>query len=132
MTFTEYLSNKYNFNLEVERSSYFTMLETNRRSTKDEIGFAVEQMAALSGYRFNQIMARTRKSEIIAIRHVMIYLINKNFNLSFREIGYLFGNIDHSTVIHAKDKIGDLLEIGDKATIEMHQRLKVVFDEKTN
>ena len=130
MTFTEYLAGKYNIDLNAEKSNYFRITEINIRSTKGEIGFAVEQMAAISGYNYNQIMAKTRKSEIINIRHVMIYLIYKNFNLSYREIGQLFGSLDHSTVIHAKDKIEDLLEIGDKATIDMHQRLKVVFNEK--
>lgn len=56
-----------------------------------------------------------RKSEIVLPRQIAIYLIRQNIVISYNEIGRLFfnkkgGNLNHSTMIFANNKIQSLLD----------------------
>jgi chromosomal replication initiator protein len=51
------------------------------------------------------LMKRSRKKEIVKPRQVAMYLLREEVTLSFPEIGHKLGGRDHSTVIHACDKI---------------------------
>ena len=46
-----------------------------------------------------KIVAKTRKEEIVIARRISMWLIKNNFEYSLEEIGKMFGNQSHSTVI---------------------------------
>ena len=46
-----------------------------------------------------KIVAKTRKKEIVIPRRISMWLIKNNFEYSLEEIGKMFGNQSHSTVI---------------------------------
>ncbi len=48
---------------------------------------------------------RSRKKEIVKPRQIAMYLLREEIKLSFPEIGQKLGGRDHSTVIHACEKI---------------------------
>ncbi len=48
---------------------------------------------------------RSRKKEVVGPRQVAMYLLREEIKLSFPEIGQKLGGRDHSTVIHACEKI---------------------------
>lgn len=48
---------------------------------------------------------RSRKKEVVKPRQIAMYLLREEVSLSFPEIGQKLGGRDHSTVIHACDKI---------------------------
>lgn len=48
---------------------------------------------------------RSRKKEVVKPRQVAMYLLREEIKLSFPEIGLKLGGRDHSTVIHACEKI---------------------------
>lgn len=48
---------------------------------------------------------RSRKKEVVRPRQIAMYLLREEVSLSFPEIGQKLGGRDHSTVIHACDKI---------------------------
>lgn len=48
---------------------------------------------------------RSRKKEVVKPRQVAMYLLREEIKLSFPEIGQKLGGRDHSTVIHACEKI---------------------------
>jgi chromosomal replication initiator protein len=48
---------------------------------------------------------RSRKKEVVRPRQVAMFLLREEVSLSFPEIGHKLGGRDHSTVIHACDKI---------------------------
>jgi chromosomal replication initiator protein len=53
----------------------------------------------------------TRRTQKIALgRQVAMYLLRNHLNLSLAEIGECFGGKDHSTVIHAVEKVNHLKE----------------------
>lgn len=48
---------------------------------------------------------RSRKKEVVRPRQVAMYLLREEIKLSFPDIGFKLGGRDHSTVIHACEKI---------------------------
>lgn len=48
---------------------------------------------------------KTRKKEVVKPRQVIMYLLREDFNTSYPTIGHKLGDRDHTTVIHACEKI---------------------------
>ena len=53
----------------------------------------------------NDLFKRSRKKEVVRPRQIAMYLLREETKLSFPEIGQRLGGRDHSTVIHACEKI---------------------------
>ncbi|MEK7124998.1 MAG: chromosomal replication initiator protein DnaA [Patescibacteria group bacterium] len=53
----------------------------------------------------NDLTRRSRKKEVVRPRQIAMYLLREEIKLSFPEIGSKLGGRDHSTVIHACEKI---------------------------
>ena len=53
----------------------------------------------------NDLLKRSRKKEIVRPRQIAMFLLREETKLSFPEIGQKLGGRDHSTVIHAYEKI---------------------------
>ena len=56
------------------------------------------------------ITGTRRQKEIALARHVAMFLLKSLLTLSYAEIGQLFSNRDHTSVIHAVTKINDRLK----------------------
>lgn len=57
-----------------------------------------------------ELCGKRRKQEIVRPRQVAMYLLRKENNASFPAIGHQFGGRDHTTAMHACEKITKLLE----------------------
>lgn len=57
-----------------------------------------------------ELQGKSRKQEIVRPRQVAMYLLRKENNASFPSIGYLFGGRDHTTAMHACEKVEKMLE----------------------
>lgn len=57
----------------------------------------------------DDIDGSSRKAQIVYARHIIMYILKNNFDLSLKSIGSGLGNRDHSTVLHGIDKITDAL-----------------------
>jgi len=62
------------------------------------------------------IYEKTRRKDIIKPRQIIMYLLRKDFNISYPAIGQKIGGRDHTTVIHSCDKIEK--EVRDNPTLE--------------
>jgi len=58
---------------------------------------------------FDVLTKKSRKMKIVEPRHVAMYLLCHYTSMSLKQIGELLGGFDHTTVIHAKNQINDLL-----------------------
>ncbi len=67
------------------------------------------------------IYEKTRKKEVIKPRQVIMYLLRKDFNISYPSIGQKLGGRDHTTVIHSCEKITGEVEKNDVLAQEIHQ-----------
>lgn len=70
----------------------------------------ITKIAEFYGVDESSMYAKTRKREIVRPRQIIMYILREDFHLSYPAIGTVFGGRDHTTVIHACEKVkNDLL-----------------------
>lgn len=62
---------------------------------------------------FEELKKPSQKRVIVYKRQMIMYFLAYYTTMTYKEIGRIFGK-DHTTVIHAKDLIRDLMETTDK------------------
>lgn len=87
-----------------------------RRITVDDIQKIV---AARYGVKVADIQSKRRTKTVVRPRHVAMYLAKTLTTRSLPDIGRRFGGRDHSTVIHAVNKVMALIDAGDPVRDEI-------------
>ena len=54
-----------------------------------------------------ELIGKKKNKEIVEPRQLCVYLINDMLNIPLTAIGAIFGGRDHTTIMHARDKIGN-------------------------
>ena len=85
-------------------------LSSEKRLTVDDIQKAV---ASHFGVTPADICSKRRTQSVVRPRHVAMYLAKTMTTRSLPDIGRRFGGRDHSTVIHAVNKVTAMLDAGD-------------------
>lgn len=80
-----------------------TYLNNPYRKTSSQI--VLKSVADFYNLSANDLTKRSRKKEFVKPRQIAMFLLREETQLSFPEIGQKLGGRDHSTVIHACDKI---------------------------
>lgn len=84
-------------------------------------------VAEYYGIKASDIVAKSRKANLVRARQVAMYLSKELTNKSLPEIGSLFGGRDHTTVIYAHRKVSTERNTDDGLKHDIHlleQRLK--------
>lgn len=70
------------------------------------------------------IVSQKRNAEIVVPRHIIMYLCRKLVDMSYQNIAVLLNRKDHTTVLHACDKMEDELAINKelKAKVEIIEK----------
>ncbi len=69
----------------------------------------IAKIAEFYGIDESSMYAKTRRREIVRPRQIIMYILREDFHLSYPAIGTVFGGRDHTTVIHACEKVrGDM------------------------
>ncbi len=74
----------------------------------------IEAVAQLFGVDKKDLINKGRKKEISRARQIAMYLMRKELNASYPGIGELFGGRDHTTALHAYEKINREIETDEK------------------
>ena len=92
--------------------------------TDDEL---LAEMALILGFSVDALRGKSRQRPLVTARQMAMYVFRELTDLSYPSIARLFGGRDHTTVIHAVDKIQRLMkerkQIYDQVT-DLVQRLK--------
>ena len=72
----------------------------------------------------DDLIKQSRKKEYVKPRQIAMFLIRKELDNSFPSIGDFFGGRDHTTVMHAVEKVGKL--IGEKGSFK--QEVDLILD----
>lgn len=67
----------------------------------------------------DDLCGKCRKKEIVRPRQIAMYLLRKESSMSYPSIGDYFGGRDHTTAMHACDKIEKLLEHDEELSQEI-------------
>ncbi len=80
-------------------------------------------MGVVSSYytlSLEELCGKSRKKEIVLPRQIAMYLLRKENHASFPTIGEYFGGRDHTTAMHACEKIEKLLEHDEETLREIN------------
>jgi chromosomal replication initiator protein len=84
----------------------------------------LDATSEMFGYPIDEIIGKSRRRPLVTARQVAMYVCRELTDLSFPAIAREFGGRDHTTVIHAVDKISVLMkerrQIYDQVTELMH------------
>ncbi len=73
-------------------------------------GYIIERTAEMFGLQVDQLRGKSRTRDLVHARQVGMYVCRELTDLSYPQIGREFGGRDHTTVIHAYDKIANLMQ----------------------
>ncbi len=81
----------------------------------------IETVAGYYNVTLDQLQAKDRTANLVQARQVAMYLLRTFGGMSLKEIGAYFGGKDHSTVIHAIDKITTLKKQDSTLSQDIHK-----------
>lgn len=70
---------------------------------------------------------KTRRKEIVKPRQIIMYLLREDFNTSYPYIGQKLGGRDHTTVIHAYEKIKNDIKVNSLLNQELEQIRNLLY-----
>ena len=70
---------------------------------------------------------KTRRKEVVKPRQIAMYILRQDFNTSYPYIGQKLGGRDHTTVIHACDKIKSAIKTESALEQEIEQIREVIY-----
>ena len=82
--------------------------DLNSKQLDLEIQKIIENTSSAYGISIDDVLGDRRQKETILPRHIIMYKLRKELELSFSRIGKVFSK-DHTTIIHAYNKIEKML-----------------------
>lgn len=84
--------------------------EHERRTQRIRPNSVITKTAQYFSFKPTELTGSSRKAPLTAARHTAMYLLYNDLQLPYEQVGRLFGGRDHTTVIHAVEKIADLIK----------------------
>ncbi len=78
-----------------------------KRRTDDEL---LAEIAGILGFEVDALKGKSRQRPLVTARQIAMYVFRDITDLSYPAIARVFGGRDHTTVIHAVDKIERLMK----------------------
>lgn len=85
-----------------------------------DVAKILEVVRAHYNISLDDLCGKCRKQEIVRPRQIAMYLLRQENNISFPSIGNYFGGRDHTTAMHACEKITKLLERDEELAQEIN------------
>ena len=95
------------------------ILEQSNQKTIDSKS-VLEVVSMYYSMSLDDLCGKSRKKEIVRPRQIAMYLLRKENRVSFPTIGDYFGGRDHTTAMHACEKIEKLLEHDEELLQELN------------
>ena len=87
------------------RSQFVNSIKNAKQTEKITPQKVISQVAKVFDFKVKEVTGTSRKAPLIRARHIAMYLLRKDLQLPLMKIGEAFSNRDHTTVMHATDKI---------------------------
>jgi chromosomal replication initiation ATPase DnaA len=92
--------------------------------TGNVIDYVISEVSRTLRVPVKEIEGRSRNKSVITARHTCWFILRKATKLSYADIALLVGNVNHSTVVHAINKM-PLRQSQDPELYAMTQRILV-------
>ena len=109
---------------ELVRMSLTDMSSPKHTTSADEI---IESVSDVFGVPVEKVMSRDRTKDVALTRQVIMYLMREEANASLPAIGQAMGGRDHTTVIHACEKVAQLLQTDNQFRTRVFRAKDMIF-----
>lgn len=75
----------------------------------------VSTVAKYFDYRNKDLLGTSRKADLVVARHIAMFLLRDTLNIQLEKVGEIMGGRDHTTVMHAVEKMKD--EVSNNADV---------------
>ena len=99
---------------------YISNIQTKSLTPKE----IIEAVAKFYNITYKEIISISRKKELVWPRQIAIYLIREELNTSYPTIGNELGGRDHTTAMHAYNKIYQ--EVREKGNEKVKQEIESI------
>ncbi len=99
---------------------YISTIQSKSLSAKD----IIEATAKFYDISYKDLIGNSRKKELVGPRQIAIYLIREEIQSSYPSIGDSFGGRDHTTAMHAYNKISK--EVNEKNNGRIKQEIESI------
>lgn len=95
--------------------------ESESKKSKGDLNKIAKKVSDYYNCNLNELKSSCRLKSITFARHVAMYLMKKHTDLSLVDIGFFFKRKDHSTVIHAIEKIENFKSLDSKFNSDLEK-----------
>lgn len=89
--------------------SFVEQYYRSRQHSKPSFGQIVEAVGKTYGIPIDEIKGASRKAPIVHARHVAVFITREITGDSWKHIGTLFGDRDHTSMMHGHQKISEMM-----------------------
>ncbi|MBI2008696.1 chromosomal replication initiator protein DnaA [Candidatus Amesbacteria bacterium] len=110
-------------NVEIDANLVREALKLGGGNASRKILTAAEVISVVGDYfgvGVQQLKGERRTKTIVWPRHILMFLLRKDLKLSQEEVGRLVGGRDHSTVIHATEKVEAAMKLDRQTEVVIH------------
>lgn len=100
----------YDLNIDLARAMVEKLCSSNRAQAKPSLNNILEVVSKFYKIPVEEIRGTSRKAPIALARHVAVYLTREVTHGSWKHIGHQFGDRDHTSMMHAYEKVNKLTE----------------------
>ncbi len=101
---------------------------TNTQSKSLTTKHIIESVSQFFDINIKDIIGKSRKKELVYPRQVIMYLMRKEINSSYPTIGQELGGRDHTTAMHAYNKIAKEIENNDKVRQDIDSIVQSIYN----
>ena len=94
----------------IDQASLMALLQPGDEDQQKMIKLIQKRVAKKFSLKMSDLKSASRKQTVVLARGIGIFLTRSLLGTSFIKIGNAFGNRDHSTVLHAYQKINSIYE----------------------
>jgi len=118
--------NERNYQKEIQRLKEMIINPIHKMNKNKELTEILQKVCDASGIMPHDIIAITRKREIVIARQLFCYITIKYFNYTLVQVGR-FLNRHHSTVIHSVNAYTDYLQMKYKKETAIYEDAKNIL-----
>ena len=96
--------------MDIAADALSALIDTKKSKTKVSASKILNAVSTYYSISVSQLTGKIKTAQIVNARHVAIYLIRQILDMPLKQIGEVFSNRDHTTIMHSVDKVEKLLK----------------------
>ena len=98
--------------------------EEHETITSDKI---ISSICSFYNITKDKLLGKSKKKELVQPRQICAYLMCEIMNIPLDSIGQVLGGRDHTTVIHSRDKVTNLVKVNDRIAKEVEDIRNIIL-----